>query len=66
LIFYFKNYEGIPASQFHQLRVGDSRSNGELHNEDDQDGYIHAKRKSDFMLSLYGLPYTLVNRRDAN
>ena len=35
-------------------------------NEDDGDGYIHAKRKSELLSSLYGLPYILVNKRNAN
>lgn len=36
------------------------------HNEDDQHGNQHAKRKSDILLSLYGLPYTLVDKRRAD
>jgi len=34
-------------------------------NEDEQ-GFIHSKRKSELLSSLYGLPYALVNRRNAS
>lgn len=58
---YFKNYEGVPDSQLHP---DDSRNSEENLNEVDQDEYVHDKRKSDFLLSLYGLPYVLVNKRE--
>jgi hypothetical protein len=62
-----QNYQGIPTSQLHHIRIFDGRNNNEEHqNEGDQDEYVHAKRKSDFLLSLYGLPYTLVNKRAVN
>jgi hypothetical protein len=38
----------------------------ENQNEDDQEVYDHVKRKSDFLLSLYGLPYTLINKREVD
>jgi hypothetical protein len=60
-----KNFEGIPALQFHH-HAGDGQINAENHNVFDQDEFEHVKRKSDFLLSLYGLPYTLVNRRDSD
>jgi hypothetical protein len=65
-LFIFKNMEGIPASQLHYLRIGNSRMKKENQDEDDQEGYEHVKRKSDFLLSLYGLPYTLVTKREAD
>lgn len=61
-----KNFEGIPASQLHYLRVLGNRMKKESHDESDQEEYDHVKRKSDFLLSLYGLPYTLVNKRNAD
>jgi hypothetical protein len=36
------------------------------HDEDDHEEFDHVKRKSDFLLSLYGLPYTLVNKREVD
>ena len=60
-----KNTEGIPAAQMHYLHVGDdSRMRREYGYGEEQNGYNHVKRKSDFLLSLYGLPYTLVNKRE--
>jgi hypothetical protein len=54
--------EGIPASQLHYLGFG----TGESNNDDEHREYIHAKRKSELLSSLYGLPYGLVNKRNAN
>jgi hypothetical protein len=56
----------MPVSQLHRFRLVDSPSDVENHNEAEQDGYVLTKRKSDMLLSLYGLPYTLVNRRAVN
>ncbi|CAF1485549.1 unnamed protein product [Adineta steineri] len=58
-----QNYDGVPASQFHHVRFNKRRSIDENHHDTDQNEYVHNKRKSDFLLSLYGLPYTLINRR---
>jgi hypothetical protein len=62
-IYYFKNYEGIPASQIHHHRFRDGRINRENYNEGEQDEYEHVKRKSDYLLSLYGLPYNLIGQQ---
>ena len=32
--------------------------------EGDHGGYIHSKRKSELLSSLYNLPYELVNKRN--
>jgi hypothetical protein len=65
-LYYFKNYEGILNSHIHRLLHGDGQLNRVDLNEGEQDGYEHVKRKSDFLLSLYGLPYTLVNKREVD
>jgi hypothetical protein len=56
----------MPASQLHYIRMGKGHVNSESSNEDDRGEYIHTKRKSELMSSLYGLPYALVNKRNAN
>jgi hypothetical protein len=40
--------------------------NSEGSNEDDHGDYLHTKRKSEFLSSLYGLPYALVDTRNSN
>ncbi|UJR33712.1 hypothetical protein I4U23_021141 [Adineta vaga] len=44
-------------------RIQSGRNMKEIHHDLDDNEYVHGKRKSDFLLSLYGLPYTLVNKR---
>ena len=46
-------------------RLGGQRTIGR-HHADDEEGRQYIKRKSDMLLSLYGLPYTLVNKRSAD
>ncbi len=65
-ILIFQNLEGIPSSQLHYLRVGKGQTNVDSSNEDDHEEYLHTKRKSELLSSLYGLPYALVNKRNAN
>ncbi len=40
--------------------------NTDSSNEHDRDDFIHTKRKSELLSSLYGLPYSLVDKRNAN
>ncbi|CAF0755669.1 unnamed protein product [Rotaria sordida] len=56
-----QDYKSIPGSQLHHLHFNDDQSDEKHHKEIDQNKNTHIKRKSDFLLSLYGLPYTLVN-----
>lgn len=67
LVFFFvlKNLKGLSASELYRPQWNEHQMIDE-HDEDDQHDNQHAKRKSDILLSLYGLPYTLVDRRRAD
>ncbi|CAF3236428.1 unnamed protein product [Rotaria socialis] len=56
-----QDYNSIPVSQ-HQFITDQSSENNQNKVYQGDNKYI--KRKSDFLLSLYGLPYTLVNKRN--
>ncbi|CAF4896702.1 unnamed protein product, partial [Rotaria sp. Silwood1] len=61
------NMEGMPLSQFDYLRFGYGNMINENSNEDQDENpkeYIHTKRKSELLSSLYGLPYALVGKRN--
>ncbi|CAF3258878.1 unnamed protein product [Rotaria sp. Silwood2] len=61
------NVEGIPLSQYDYLRFDLGKMTNENSNEDQQENheeYIHTKRKSELLSSLYGLPYALVGKRN--
>lgn len=59
--------EIIPLSQAYYRPFAKGKINSEYSNEDeDRDlEYIHTKRKSELLSSLYGLPYALVGKRDS-
>ncbi|CAF2066059.1 unnamed protein product [Rotaria magnacalcarata] len=56
-----QDYNSIPASQL-QFITDQSSEDNQKKVYQNEDKYV--KRKSDFLLSLYGLPYTLVNKRN--
>ena len=60
-------YKNGQPSHIAYLRLGDD---DELANDDNsgenQDVYTHTKRKSELLSSLYGLPYALARKRQAN
>ncbi|CAF0898922.1 unnamed protein product [Adineta ricciae] len=60
-------YKNGQPSHIAYLRLGD---NDELASDDNsgenQDVYTHTKRKSELLSSLYGLPYALARKRQAN
>ncbi|CAF0800262.1 unnamed protein product [Adineta steineri] len=59
--------EGLSASRLQYVPIGDDQINGDSSNEDDREAYMHTKRKSELLSSLYGLPYALVHgKRKAN
>ncbi|CAF3078140.1 unnamed protein product [Rotaria socialis] len=60
------NLKHMPLSQVDFLRFDKGKGNSDYSDEDhDHDGeYIHTKRKSELLSSLYGLPYALVGKRN--
>lgn len=64
----------IRGSPLHYLRFGQGQVNGESSNDDDDDDkydeeralILPQKRKSEFLSSLYNLPYALVGKRNKN
>ncbi|CAF0725668.1 unnamed protein product [Adineta ricciae] len=53
----------LSAFERQRLHADNYRNLKESDHDFDEGEYVHSKRKSDFLLSLYGLPYTLVNKR---
>jgi hypothetical protein len=58
--------ENKPLSQLRYFRIGEDRFDSGSSNEDDHGDYIHTKRKSELLSSLYGLPYGLIDNHHAN
>ncbi|CAF0903148.1 unnamed protein product [Rotaria sordida] len=59
---------GMPLSQYDNIRFINGKIFNENSNDDEEENhgeYFHTKRKSELLSSLYGLPYALVGKRNA-